>query len=261
MKRSEPPGPRPTAASSRIPIQREPIDNAETPEGQRLLRLLADIELLNDARAEGFKGPRFAELARALVEYGYQVLGAWIRTGVIFQKVGEKGASRYLAGHERRVPKALDAAELTNDVVAEGLVAFIDEVLRPGQWDHTKGAALTTYFVGQCVLRFPKIYIEWLRATKRFESCRSLDAIARLELPSSRPYDDPEYVALIRGRLAEGRASTSETLRAILLLREEGYSHPEIAEVLGISVGAIESRLHRHNQDCATRRRSMDDTA
>lgn len=260
MERSEPSASGPADASPRIPIQRESIEKPDSPEGQRLLRLLADLELLNDARAEGFQGPRFAELARALIEYGYQVLGAWIRSGVIFAKVAEKGASRFLAGHERRVPNTSHASELTNDVVADGLVAFRDEVLRPGRWDHTKGAALTTYFVGQCVLRFPSLYIEWLRAMQRSERSRSLEGAALVDLPTNRPYDDPAYVEEIRNRLAEGRKTTTEILRAILLLREQGYSHPEISEVLGISVGAIESRLHRHHLECA-RRRSMDGTA
>jgi RNA polymerase sigma-70 factor (ECF subfamily) len=46
--------------------------------------------------------------------------------------------------------------------------------------------------------------------------------------------------------LADAMASLPPPLRAVVVLKEiEGYSHEEIGELLGISRGASEVRLHR----------------
>ena len=46
--------------------------------------------------------------------------------------------------------------------------------------------------------------------------------------------------------VADAMASLSPALRAVVVLKEiEGYTHTEIAEMLGISRGAAEVRLHR----------------
>ncbi len=51
---------------------------------------------------------------------------------------------------------------MAGEVVTVALAPFRDEVLLPGLWDPAKGASLTTYFVGQCILRFPNVYRSWL---------------------------------------------------------------------------------------------------
>lgn len=222
-------------------------------------RLLGDLDLLNDVRAAGFRGPKFDELVKALAEYGYQVLGSWIRTGMVFGKLAEKGKAHYLARYEKRIPPSFDAFEMTSDVVAEGIVGFRDEVLMPGVWDHRRGASLTTFFIGQCLLRFPKVYIEWLRSSRHNKLCVPPDELNRRQKPSESLYDDPAMIAVVRSRFEESRDLVPPQTRAILMLVEEGYSHPEIAQLLGISVGAIESRLHRHKKSCERRR--LNDTA
>ena len=46
--------------------------------------------------------------------------------------------------------------------------------------------------------------------------------------------------------LAHAMRALSPNLRAVVVLREiEGFSHAEVAELLDISVGASEVRLHR----------------
>ena len=58
--------------------------------------------------------------------------------------------------------------------------------------------------------------------------------------------------------LQRALAQLPETLRAVLVLRElEGYSHVEIAEVLGIGVGASQVRLHRAHEKLRTILRSQ----
>jgi RNA polymerase sigma-70 factor (ECF subfamily) len=66
----------------------------------------------------------------------------------------------------------------------------------------------------------------------------ALDAVQELALVQ---HDPTERVALQRAM-----AQLSPSLRAVLVLKEvEGFSHAEIATMLGISVGASEVRLHR----------------
>jgi len=232
----------------------------DSQEGARLERLLADLELVNELRLQGFRGPGFDELARALAEYGYQVLGAWIRSGVVFGKLREKKIGHYLARFDKRVPPPAAAKEMTNDVVAEGIIGFRDEVLRPGKWHHERGASLATYFIGQCLHRFPKIYIRWLRETTRASLSTPFHLAAEGQLPR-RTAQDPEGVALIRDRLETGLNRIPPMTTAIILLVEEGFSHAEISHSLGISVGSIESRLHRHRKNTDQRRRVLDDSA
>lgn len=234
-------------------------DFRETAEAERLQRLLADLDMLNTVRAAGFRGPLYDELVKALVEYGYQVIGSWIRTGAVYRKLAEKGKAHYLARFPRRVPPRNDADEITNDVVADAIVAYVRDVLMPGRWDFRGGASLATFFIGQCLLRYPRVYIEWLKATKHNDQCVVTDEIP-LDL-SRRPrlYDDPAQVAFVRSELREaGYLAPKKTLEIVLLI-EEGYSHLEIAHMLDISVGAIESRLYRHQKACE--RRHLDDIA
>lgn len=58
---------------------------------------------------------------------------------------------------------------------------------------------------------------------------------------------DPLVHVLRKEQLREARkAVSSEVTLAIIELGEEGYKQTEIAEMLGISLKAVESRLVRH---------------
>lgn len=225
---------------------------------EHLERLVADIELLNDVRVQGLDGPAFAELVRALVEYGYQMIGSWIRTGAIFGKLAEKGVSHYLARYPKRIPSSVDATQMAQDVVADAVVKFRDHVIIPSKWEPAKGAALTTYFTGQCLLRFPQVYVEWLKTNKFNGMCVPPEDVLDPDAETSDISTDPAAVAVIRSRLRDARKTVPSRMTAILMLIEEGYSHPEIAHMLGTSVGAIESRLHRHHKKNSERTRLND---
>ncbi|MGH2753809.1 MAG: hypothetical protein ACRDLB_05190, partial [Actinomycetota bacterium] len=123
-EQANPPESRDGASADPAGLQRSCDEFENTSEARHLQRLLADLDLVNDLRVAGFDGPKFTELVRAFAQYGYQVIGAWIRTGEIFRQVNEKKVGHFLTGYPRRVPPTLVAKELTNDVVAEGIVSF-----------------------------------------------------------------------------------------------------------------------------------------
>ena len=76
--------------------------------------------------------------------------------------------------------------------------------------------------------------------------------LSRLRSPSQRGEELPDIVdqrrhdATDRIAVADALRELNPSLRAVVVLKEiEGYSHAEIAQMLGISKGASEVRLHR----------------
>ena len=142
------------------------------------------------------------------------------------------------------------ARDIATMVVTVALRHFRDEVLVPGIWDPSRGASLSTFFVGQCILRYGNEFKAWkrqhLRSTKgddlaRFE--RGLDvADAGTRVVDQAVID--EYL--------DGVEPT--TVRALTLYAAD-YSWEEIAELTGISVSAIRGRVTRFQ--ARSRRREM----
>jgi RNA polymerase sigma-70 factor (ECF subfamily) len=67
--------------------------------------------------------------------------------------------------------------------------------------------------------------------------------------PGADPHGEPEYLALRGERVAtvlRAIATLEPSQRVPLVLRElEGMSYDEVAEILGVSVTSLHSRLHR----------------
>jgi hypothetical protein len=112
-------------------------------------------------------------------------MGAWIVTGHVFVKCREKG----LAGDELLPPPngiaRDDALELANDTVSEALINFRDNVLAAGRWDASRGASLTTFFIGNCLLRFANVYRKWRVATRRVVVTPTVDPTLSDSSPTS----------------------------------------------------------------------------
>lgn len=94
----------------------------------------------------------------------------------------------------------------------------------------------------------------WLRrvvvrmALMRFRRDRRRGEVALPdpELPGAPSVGASAERLSLRLALAEAIRGLSDSLRTVFVLREvEGYSHAEIAEMLGIRVGTSEVRLHR----------------
>ena len=109
---------------------------------------------------EGFEGEAWDKVAAALIDYGFQVMRAWVVTGEVFKKMTEKGRV-YRDPPRSGIPRD-DALMLAEDTVADAIVNFRDRVLKRGIWDPSRGANLTTFFIGNCLLyQFPNLYRRW----------------------------------------------------------------------------------------------------
>lgn len=214
------------------------------PEAVRLRRLEADQRLLLRLQAEGFDGYAWQEVSRALAEYGYAVMVSWIRSGVVFAKVRERGfGGPLLYAPAAGVPRQ-DTADLAEDTVAEAIVNFRDQVLARGGWDPAKGASIATYFIGNCLMRFPNVYRRWRR---RWDAERSHVGLVDVEHLAG--LSDPAREATSAAAADDLLDSFDVRTRALVLLLLMGFAQAEIADRLGTTQKAVESRLYRLREE------------
>lgn len=209
-----------------------------------LSRLEGDANLYARLQFASFEGPDWDKFERELVRYGFAVLRAWIATGVIAARVQERAHKRLA-----RPPVELtqqDAEDLAADTIVRALEKFRIGVLGTGKWDPKKGASLKTFWIGFCVLKYPDLYDNWCTDQRHW-----LAGIneAQQRLPSEvAQYDDPQRRVDLDSTIQAALTSLPETTAKILVLKELGYEHTEIAELLDLTVKSIESRLHRHRK-------------
>jgi hypothetical protein len=146
---------------SDFPAQDAQID-AALADLRRRQRIADDVNLITWLALNGFEGPSYEEFASELAKYGFAVIKAWIMKGVIFVRCREKGLGG-LAEPPLGVLTERDVAdELASETVAKALRHFRDDVLMTARWDAARGASIKTFFIGQCLIRFPNIYRSWL---------------------------------------------------------------------------------------------------
>jgi len=200
----------------------------------------ADRQLYDRLAARGFAGPEYAMFAGELAAYGIGICSAWLVTGLMFAHCARRG--RPLPPPPGRWSSE-DRSELVLETVAVALKHFREYALVRSGWTADGGASLKTYFIGSCVLSFPNVYRRWRREDERWSRVE-LDDETVAGLPCTVP--DPADVAVANVELRNGLRELDPRTAAALALTAEGYSHEEIAEVLGISIRAVEGLLYRH---------------
>jgi DNA-directed RNA polymerase specialized sigma24 family protein len=202
-----------------------------------------------------FEGVLWDVFAQRVAEYGLTVIRAWICTGKIFQKCADVGyplASRPSAWRDE------DLATLANDTVAQALVELRQKGLRGGDWQPSRGASLKTYFITGCIYTFPNIYRRWWRQQVNWGSSELVDPAEMSELNIAGAKDVAREVAE-RVDVARECAAMSDKQRAALLLNSYGFTHAEIAEVLGVqSARAVEGILYRAREIFRKRSSTVD---
>jgi hypothetical protein len=203
-----------------------------------LYEMLRDVEFADQA---------FELLAVNLTAYGWGVLCAWLRSGMIFSKCAEQGRPVIPTDGERAVlynePDELHG--LVNETLAEALVFLrVGAVTGDGKWDPTGDSLLTTYFVGACVLRFPTVYRRWSRLQQRTPPPVAVEV--DVERPTVGSVEDT-VVAQITAE--EGLRRMPPKERRIVALRMGGQSYAEIAVIVGApSARAVEAVVTRYRK-------------
>ncbi|QJY51152.1 hypothetical protein [Pseudonocardia broussonetiae] len=222
-------------------------DEATRARREKIERLAADVDLHLRLALIGFTGPEYHEFQTELTRYGLDVMTGWLRSGKIFAKMHD---ARLGIAHPREGALDHDAQdELAGETVAIALHRFHHDVLLRGKWDPRKGASLTTYFIGQCKIRFANIYRSWLE--KETGGARLIDPTAadpRMNTPTA-TIDSPEWKAVARGYIRRGtRAVRDPRVHRVLELIATDHTQAEIAVDLGVSEKAIE-RMLANNRD------------
>jgi RNA polymerase sigma factor (sigma-70 family) len=219
---------------------------SRSPAGEeRQSRREADHDLINRLAADGFAGPRYDRFVTELARYAIAVLRAWMYSGAIFAMTAKHG---YLLNpHDKELEKLFfdsdTREELALMTVAVTLPQFRERALIDGGWRADGGAGLTTYFLGACLKTFPNELRTLRRQQRRWQ--RQDECETSIPARAGDATDDPAVITTGQISVMEALDRTDERARQILALRMERYSLPEIAELLGLSVRAVEAVLYR----------------
>jgi hypothetical protein len=220
------------------------LTRSERDEAAHIDRLAADAELVDILRGQGFSGDDYDYAARELVRYGVAVLTRWLLTEEIYPILSR----RFQVGLERPRPGLMkdEAISLAGEVVAVALNRFRTDVLIPNKWVPSKGASLTTFFVGQCLLRLPNIHRRWLKESRdKFygeldEGARKHYALGELSGRTRNVEDD-----VITELIGATHLSTVRNIdaRKALVYTAFGYPQAEIAVILNTTEKAVERMI------------------
>jgi DNA-directed RNA polymerase specialized sigma24 family protein len=197
----------------------------------------ADAALRDRLQTVGCAGPLWERVAAQFARYGWSVMTAWLATRVIAGKCQEKGRPVELPDDWTLD----DQQDLVATAVAHGLDSF-RQALLADRWKPEKGASLRTYFLGGCVLAFPNALRQWENDRRRYRDAAG--AWAR-EPAACVPAAEPAGMVDALNALASLISDESERDQAIRRLCFDGYTPAEIAEILGMTPGAVNTALYR----------------
>lgn len=229
-----------TPTAIEVWLDHEALDQAE-----RLARLAGDADLVHSLRQQGFHGPDWDFFVNELAKYGIAVVTGWMRRGIMATKCAEKNIKvPTLPDWVRDDHAAID--DIATETVAEALVAFRDEVLVPGVWDPAKGAALRTFFVGQCMRRYANVARRWLKEARSRTEMVTDDANI-LDTTGILAVEDDAIRSVTAQRILQG--VTNPRAARALAMDACGYTNQQIALALGTTLAAAASLIKRARAD------------
>ncbi|MFC0439661.1 sigma-70 family RNA polymerase sigma factor [Kutzneria buriramensis] len=213
----------------------------------RIARLQADHDLVEELRADGFDSRGYAVFTQTLADYGLPVIQAWIRRRDIFRLTAKRGRPVTCSDElrERLSRDFDDRQELASMVVARALVHFRDLALVRGGWSPQGGASLTTFFIGACIQVFPNEFRSWVKQYDRgagLVHAEDTDLDLRLD-------NDPAIQVCLTETFQEALASAttySERLAHVLAakaLHDVDYS--ELARRWNTTEDALKQQVYR----------------
>jgi DNA-directed RNA polymerase specialized sigma24 family protein len=203
-------------------------------------RMAGDVDLNLSLALARYEGPLWDYFANELAKYGYAVIASWIGRKMIFERCHSKGFGGL--PHIDRPFTGDETAELTNETVAKALAHFRRDVLMTGKWDHRRGATLRTFFIGQCLMRFPNIYRRWWAGENRNRYLVTQDDDLIDSFAGSSKGPEPRVIA---GVAADDALSTVKNpkVREAMRLRGADWTHAQIAELFEVTEKTVERML------------------
>jgi len=211
----------------------------------RLDRLCADAELAQRLHAAGYTGRDWDYFVTELLKYGYAILISWMRTGMIWRRLNDRNVGGLPTPPQWEWRQ--DTWEsLASDTLIIAIEKFRDTVLIPGRWDPKRGASLKTFFIGQCLIRFPNVYRSWHTVTEARQTERPTNAGGLLRTRAAT--DDPERHLVQHDEITRGLAQLDDRTRTVLLLLDQDYTQNEVADQLGVTRKTVEMIVRRHRE-------------
>jgi hypothetical protein len=197
----------------------------------------ADVELYKRLREAGRTESVWRRVEREFFDYGWAVLLAWLRSGLIARKCTEKGRPVRLPAEW----STEDQEDVASVAVGDGLAMF-GRAVEADRWHPSFGASLRTYFLGGCVLAFPNALRLWQRCRDRYHgSVAELAKLAGSEREAVSPVDVIASVEAVQDLVSD----ENEWNQAIMKLIALDFDPAEIAEVLRMTPAAVHARMSR----------------
>ncbi|WP_039934522.1 sigma factor-like helix-turn-helix DNA-binding protein [Streptomyces viridochromogenes] len=215
------------------------------------------VERVEALRAKNFTGARYELLADELFRYAYVPLMAKMGSGEIAALASDSATPLAMSPEELQTLRSsqADRDELAVRTIAAALQTFTRRALGERRWrpEENRGrdgqpASLETYFFGQCLLVFPREMRRW-RAERADRFARTANRLSPHYVRHRLGYEtgsapDGEVAALCDGVLTLLESAPARE-RAVVTLTLDGHSAGEIADLLHMTVPAVESVLYR----------------
>ncbi|MEU5524776.1 sigma factor-like helix-turn-helix DNA-binding protein [Streptomyces sp. NPDC047860] len=215
------------------------------------------VERVEALRAKNFTGPGYELLADELFRYAYVPLTAKLGSGEIAALAGDSATPLALSPEEFQTLRSsqADRDELAVRTIAAALHTFRRRALKERRWRPEENlghggrpASLETYFFGQCLLVFPREMRRW-RAEREDRFARTANRLSPHYVRHRLGYEtgsapDGEVGALCDGVMMLLESAPARE-RAVVTLTLDGQSAGEIADLLQMTVPAVESVLYR----------------
>ncbi|MFE5713421.1 sigma-70 family RNA polymerase sigma factor [Streptomyces sp. NPDC056501] len=207
----------------------------------------ADRALVKILREDGFQGRQQEAVEKRLVEYAFQLLRHWMRTGEIFNRSEAAGRPVPMdpVARDRLQSSFEERDELVADTVLAALTLFRKQ-LKNDRWDPEKGA-LTTYFIGAAVLSFPNVYRAWVRRSAIDARVAPMGVTPEDLSPLDIPHAEDDVARLVEENetVANFFKKLKSPDREVAQMLYEGKTTTEIAEHFNVNPAAIRQRLRR----------------
>ncbi|MFJ5220920.1 RNA polymerase sigma factor [Streptomyces sp. NPDC088354] len=224
----------------------------------RALRIQQDARRVEELRQYGFMGPAYEVFENDLCRQSMPILRGMVRNGDLARLTRKRFEDRqipfFVSPDNARLlhSSPQDRDELVVDTLLNALKSFRSKALVKGEWSPAfrgpRGAScLTSFFIGQCIWEFRRVYLKWARRREELarQEAALLDVEAFFRLLMAPDYlAEPEAV-LFGTKLVDLLAGHPAQTQAVIRMTVEGYQDSEIADALKTNPGAVRTRRYR----------------